>query len=93
MSSSFFENQIGYLNHYAGHHCSWCFTPEGIRTKLISAQKADTPRWGDYAEKLDLSYISELIHTGMNLFSYSQVNIQYDFINIEKEEIIIIIIS
>ena len=57
---------------------------------MISAQKADTPRWGDYPEKLDLSYISELIHTGMNLFSYSQVNIQYDFINIDQEEIIIL---
>ena len=56
--------QIGYLNHYAGHHCSWCLDASSIRSKLLAAQKADTPRWGDYPEKLDLKYIQNLIDTG-----------------------------
>lgn len=55
---------IGSPVHYAGWHCSWCFTPEGIYYKLISAQNGDFPRWGDYEEKRKLSYIKELIRTG-----------------------------
>ena len=31
------EWDVGTLDHYAGHHCSWCYSPEGIRTKLMSA--------------------------------------------------------
>lgn len=38
------EWDIGTLGHYAGYHCSWCYKPEGIRTKLLSAQKDDSPR-------------------------------------------------
>ncbi|XP_010901437.1 beta-1,4-mannosyl-glycoprotein 4-beta-N-acetylglucosaminyltransferase a isoform X2 [Esox lucius] len=55
---------IGSPIHYAGWHCSWCFSPEGIYYKLISAQNGDFPRWGDYAEKRDLNYIKNLIRTG-----------------------------
>ncbi|XP_051743513.1 beta-1,4-mannosyl-glycoprotein 4-beta-N-acetylglucosaminyltransferase a isoform X1 [Ctenopharyngodon idella] len=55
---------IGSPIHYAGWHCSWCFKPEGIYYKLISAQNGDFPRWGDYREKRDISYIKELIRTG-----------------------------
>ncbi|KAI1884510.1 hypothetical protein AGOR_G00227120 [Albula goreensis] len=55
---------IGSPFHYAGWHCSWCFTPEGIHHKLISAQNGDFPRWGDYEDKRDLNYIRELIRTG-----------------------------
>lgn len=55
---------IGSPFHFAGWHCSWCFTPEGIRLKLISAQNGDFPRWGDYEDKRDLNYIRELIRTG-----------------------------
>ena len=55
---------VGKLGHYAGYHCSWCYSPEGIRTKLLSAQKHDKPRWGDYPEKTNLTYIAELIKTG-----------------------------
>ncbi|XP_048870186.1 beta-1,4-mannosyl-glycoprotein 4-beta-N-acetylglucosaminyltransferase [Brienomyrus brachyistius] len=55
---------IGSPFHFAGWHCSWCFTPEGIRLKLISAQNGDFPRWGDYEDKRDLDYIRELIRTG-----------------------------
>ncbi|TSX99882.1 Beta-1,4-mannosyl-glycoprotein 4-beta-N-acetylglucosaminyltransferase [Bagarius yarrelli] len=55
---------IGSPVHYAGWHCSWCFTPEGIYYKLISAQNGDFPRWGDFEEKRKLSYIRELIRTG-----------------------------
>ncbi|XP_040565710.1 beta-1,4-mannosyl-glycoprotein 4-beta-N-acetylglucosaminyltransferase [Lepeophtheirus salmonis] len=55
---------IGTLGHYAGYHCSWCFQPEGIRRKLLSAQKNDKPRWGDYPEKTNLTYIQKLIKSG-----------------------------
>ena len=58
------EWDVGKLGHYAGYHCSWCYSPDGIRTKLLSAQKHDKPRWGDYPEKTNLSYIANLIHTG-----------------------------
>ncbi|XDV13604.1 hypothetical protein PO909_001982 [Leuciscus waleckii] len=55
---------IGSPVHYAGWHCSWCFKPEGIYYKLISAQNGDFPRWGDYSEKRNISYIKGLIRTG-----------------------------
>ena len=55
---------VGRLDHFAGYHCSWCYTPEGIKTKLLSAQKHDKPRWGDYPEKTNLTYIASLIRTG-----------------------------
>ncbi|XP_007883549.1 beta-1,4-mannosyl-glycoprotein 4-beta-N-acetylglucosaminyltransferase [Callorhinchus milii] len=55
---------LGSALHFAGWHCSWCFTPEGIRHKLVSAQNGDFPRWGNYQEKRELSYIRELIQTG-----------------------------
>jgi beta-1,4-mannosyl-glycoprotein beta-1,4-N-acetylglucosaminyltransferase len=55
---------IGTLDHYAGYHCSWCYNPEGILTKLLSAQKHDSPRWGDFPVKTNVSYISKLIRTG-----------------------------
>ena len=58
------EWDAGTLGHYAGFHCSWCYSPEGIRTKLLSAQKHDKPRWGDYPEKTDLNYIKKLIAAG-----------------------------
>lgn len=58
------EWNIGRIGAYAGFHCSWCYPPEGIRLKLISAQKDDKPRWGDYPEKLDLGYIANLISNG-----------------------------
>lgn len=68
-----YENQTGHILvqwsvgspfHFAGWHCSWCFTPEGIHFKLISAQNGDFPRWGDYEDKRDLNYIRQLIRTG-----------------------------
>lgn len=55
---------IGSPFHFAGWHCSWCFTPEGIYFKLVSAQNGDFPRWGDYEDKRDLNYIRDLIRTG-----------------------------
>lgn len=58
------EWNIGRVGAYAGFHCSWCYNAEGIRLKLMSAQKDDKPRWGDFPEKLDLGYISRLIHDG-----------------------------
>ncbi len=61
---TFSEWDLGSLGHYAGHHCSWCYDPQGIRTKLESAQKHDKPRWGDFPEKTDLKYIAGLIREG-----------------------------
>ena len=55
---------VGSPFHFAGWHCSWCFTPDGIYFKLVSAQNGDFPRWGDYEDKRDLSYIQDLIRTG-----------------------------
>ncbi|CAL4068311.1 unnamed protein product, partial [Meganyctiphanes norvegica] len=54
----------GTVGHYAGWHCSWCFSPSGIVRKLDSAQAADRPRWGDYPEKKNLTYIQHLINEG-----------------------------
>lgn len=48
-----------------GWHCSWCFPPAGIRIKLQSAIKADFPRWGDYPEKHEYTYIENLIRKGV----------------------------
>ncbi|KAK6471618.1 beta-1,4-mannosyl-glycoprotein 4-beta-N-acetylglucosaminyltransferase [Huso huso] len=68
-----YENETGHILvqwslgspvHFAGWHCSWCFRPEGIYFKLVSAQNGDFPRWGDYEEKKDLNYIRDLIRTG-----------------------------
>ena len=50
---------------YAGFHCSWCYDAEGIRWKLLAAQRDDRPRWGDYADKLRLDYIESLVENGV----------------------------
>lgn len=55
---------LGSYRRYAGWHCSWCFPPNGIQIKLISAINADKPRWGDYPEKRNLTYIENLIRFG-----------------------------
>jgi hypothetical protein len=39
-------------------------TVQGIREKLLSAQRHDSPRWGDYPEKTQLPYLEELIRQG-----------------------------
>jgi len=49
----------------AGWHCSWCFDVGGIRTKLVSAQNGDFPRWGDYPAKRNDTYIRGLIANGV----------------------------
>jgi len=58
------EWTLGNSPHYAGFHCSWCYSPEGIRTKMASAQRHDKPRWGDFPEKMDLEYIESLVSNG-----------------------------
>ena len=50
-----------------GHHCSWCTDAEGIRTKLLSAQRADQPRWGDDPDKTRIAYIQCLIRRGARI--------------------------
>ncbi|XP_059098126.1 beta-1,4-mannosyl-glycoprotein 4-beta-N-acetylglucosaminyltransferase-like [Tigriopus californicus] len=56
--------QIGSTSNPGGFHCSWCFSPAGIRVKLLSAQRADRPRWGDFPDKTRISYIHNLVRTG-----------------------------
>ena len=59
------RREVGIAGDYAGHHCSWCFkTPDEVRTKLISQNLADGPRYGRMKEKLDLDYIKRLTETG-----------------------------
>ena len=69
--------QIGNVESYAGFHCSWCLTPIAIQTKLLSAQKDDKPRWGDYPEKMKIDYIKSLISKGKvtsyNVHLFSQL--------------------
>lgn len=49
----------------AGWHCSWCLDPDRILNKLVSAQNGDFPRWGDFPEKRNISYIKSLVGKGM----------------------------
>jgi len=49
----------------AGWHCSWCLDVDGIGTKLTSAQNGDFPRWGDYPDRLNGTYIKWLIAHGV----------------------------
>ena len=55
---------FGNYTNPSGWHCSWCFDPEGIQNKLVSAQNGDFPRWGDFPDKLKKHYIRKLITTG-----------------------------
>ena len=48
----------------AGWHCSYCFTPEGVRKKLLDAPGSDLPRWGDDESKSSIPYIKMLVKTG-----------------------------
>ena len=57
--------KLGTSNHFSGYHCSWCFTADRIKQKLTSAQSGDPPRWGDYEENTNISYINCLIENGM----------------------------
>ncbi|ELU06968.1 hypothetical protein CAPTEDRAFT_176484 [Capitella teleta] len=47
-----------------GWHCSWCFEPDRIRLKMISAHSGDVPRWGSDRRKTDLKYIEQLVRNG-----------------------------
>ena len=62
--SEIFQWTIGGRNISAGIHCSWCASPEKIRTKLISGINGDFPRWGDFPEKCDVTYIRDLVSRG-----------------------------
>ena len=55
---------LGSPESYVGWHCSWCLDIERIQTKLVSAFNIDNPRWGDFPEKRDPSYIQKLIRIG-----------------------------
>ena len=56
---------FGNANKPAGWHCSWCCDPECIQTKLVSAQNGDFPRWGDFPDKREISYIISLVKYGL----------------------------
>jgi len=56
--------RLGAQGHYAGYHCSWCFSTEDIQTKLLSAQSDDGPRWGDFPEKVDAGFIDSIRESG-----------------------------
>ncbi|MPC60914.1 Beta-1,4-mannosyl-glycoprotein 4-beta-N-acetylglucosaminyltransferase [Portunus trituberculatus] len=56
---------IGKAGHYAGWHCSWCFSPVDIVLKMDSAQANDEPRWGNMPEKKNLTYIASRIAEGV----------------------------
>lgn len=49
----------------AGWHCSWCTTVKGMKIKLMSAQKSDGTRWGDFPEKMRTKYLLSLVREGM----------------------------
>lgn len=55
---------LGEVGHFAGWHCSSCFDLEGIRTKFMSAQNADWPRWGSIPEKMSLDSIRNMVKDG-----------------------------
>ena len=60
------KEPVGPLNiPRGGWHCSWCFTPEGIRKKLLDAPFSDFPRFGDYPGKTEPRYIERLIKHGL----------------------------
>ncbi|CAN7984115.1 unnamed protein product [Ixodes pacificus] len=54
----------GVQPNYAGWHCSWCFNVSGIQHKLMSAQRDDGIRWGDFAKTRDSAYIMGLRKKG-----------------------------
>ncbi|XP_050715550.1 uncharacterized protein LOC126998157 isoform X2 [Eriocheir sinensis] len=56
---------LGSAGHYAGWHCSWCFSPVNIVVKMNSAQADDKPRWGNMPEKKNLTYIASRIREGV----------------------------
>ncbi|XP_063882141.1 beta-1,4-mannosyl-glycoprotein 4-beta-N-acetylglucosaminyltransferase-like isoform X3 [Scylla paramamosain] len=56
---------IGKAGHYAGWHCSWCFSPVDIVLKMDSAQANDEPRWGNMPDKKNLTYIASRIAEGV----------------------------
>ena len=63
----------------AGWHCSWCLDVAGIRTKLTSAQNGDFPRWGDYPDRLNASYIEQLVAAGVWFDNVSKLK-RYDVV-------------
>ncbi|KAK3849342.1 hypothetical protein Pcinc_043902 [Petrolisthes cinctipes] len=56
---------VGTSGHYAGWHCSWCFSPENMIRKMDSAQANDIPRWGNYPDKKNITYITSRIRNGI----------------------------
>lgn len=54
-----------YGGELAGWHCSWCCDVECIRDKLVSAINGDFPRWGDYPEKRNITYLRHLVKHGL----------------------------
>lgn len=68
----------------AGWHCSWCFKPEGIRSKLLDAPKSDYPRYGDDRARTTVSYIKRLIKNGI-YFNLSRLRKKGDEMTADKD--------
>ena len=47
-----------------GWHCSWCFNIRDFQIKMLSAQRSDAPRWGNFPEKLEPEYLKSMIRDG-----------------------------
>lgn len=64
--SSYYLWKAGrYGGEMAGWHCSWCCDADCILVKLMSAQNGDFPRWGDFPEKRNVTYIRHLVEIGL----------------------------
>lgn len=53
------------ISNFAGWHCTYCFTVEGIRVKMMSLINEDFPRWGDDWKKLEVEDVRRRIRNGV----------------------------
>lgn len=59
---------VGDLNHYGGWYCEWCLEPSDILSALKEGIRISTPvNWSKARGKIDLSYLEDLIGTGLYL--------------------------
>ena len=57
--------KFGNRKYKTGWHCSWCFGIPEMKIKLTSAMNGDFPRWGDYIEKQNETYLKGLVQKGL----------------------------
>ena len=68
----------------AGWHCSWCFSPSGIRAKLLDAPNSDFPRYGNERAKTSTAYIKRLVKHGI-FFNLVRLRNESDEVNALKD--------